>query len=112
MKILTVSTRNGFVYNKIHTEPVETLEINHYSGFKAFNVNFGVKKYIRVELDVEVLMNLMSSSPFHNVITIKSIPLDLKVDPPKPLGGVILASMQFVVSYFTPFRRPLNLTHP
>jgi hypothetical protein len=68
-QILVVLVDNGFSYNKIRTELIETLEGNHSSGFKAIVVNYSVKKSIVVYLDAKVLVNLLSKTPFHSVIT-------------------------------------------
>lgn len=57
---------------------------------------------------MKVPMNLLPKTPFHNVITIKSIPLDPIGDPPKPLISAIITSMQPIIPYSRPFRRPLN----
>lgn len=53
-------------------------------------------------------MNLLTITPFHNIITIKSIPPNPRGDPPKPLGGATATVVQLVVPYFRPFKRPLN----
>ncbi len=63
-----------------------------------------------VDPDVEVLMNLLPKTPFHNVVTTKFVPLDLEGDPPKPPRGAIITFVQHVVLYSRPFKRPLN--HP
>jgi hypothetical protein len=41
-EILTVLVDNGSFHNKVCIEPVETLEKNHYSGFKAIFVSSSV----------------------------------------------------------------------
>jgi hypothetical protein len=64
-----------FFYNRVHTKPIEVFEGNHFSGFKTILVSSSVRKII-VDLDVVISMNLLSKIPFHNVVTIKSIPLD------------------------------------
>lgn len=53
-------------------------------------------------------MNLLLITPFHNVVTIKYVPLDLGGDLPEPLGGVTTTFVQLVVPYSKPFKRPLN----
>jgi hypothetical protein len=53
-------------------------------------------------------MNLLSITPFHNIVTTKSIPPNPRRDLPKPLGGSIVIVVQHVVPYFKPFKGPLN----
>ncbi len=53
-------------------------------------------------------MNLLSKTPFHYVIITKSIPPNLGGDPLKPLKGITMSSVQLIVPYSRPFRRPLN----
>jgi hypothetical protein len=57
---------------------------------------------------VKIPMNLLSITPFHNVVTTKSIPPNPGGDPLEPLGGVIVVVMQHVVPYSKPFKRLLN----
>ncbi len=54
------------------------------------------------------LVNLLSKTPFHNVITTKFVPPNPRRNSLKPLGGATITSMQQVVPYSKPFRRPLN----
>jgi hypothetical protein len=61
-----------------------------------------------VDPDVEVLVNLLPKTPFHNVITIKSIPLNLGGDHLEPLRGATIAYVQCVIFYSRPFKTPLN----
>jgi hypothetical protein len=61
-----------------------------------------------VDFNVEVLMNLLPKTPFHNVVTIKFVPPNLGGDPPKPPRGVIVTFGQDVVPYYRPFKRSLN----
>jgi hypothetical protein len=105
--ILAILVENGFFYNKVHTKPIEALKGNHYNGFKVIPISAGARKSIIVNLDAEILVNLLIRTPFHNIITIKSIPPNLG-NPPKPLGGATTTVVQLVVPYFRPFRRPLN----
>ncbi len=107
-EIPTVPAENGFLYNRIHIKPVETLEGNHYSGFKAIPVSPSAKKSIIVKPNAKVPLNLISKTPFHNVITTKLVPLDLRGNPSKLTIGATIASMQLVIPYSKPFRRPLN----
>jgi len=53
-------------------------------------------------------MNLILITPFHGVITTKLVPPCLIGDPPKPLGGDIIAYVQPIILYSRPFRRSLN----
>lgn len=54
------------------------------------------------------MQNLISKTPFHIVVITKSVPLDLGGNPPKPLRGATLASIQHVIPYSRPLRRPLS----
>jgi hypothetical protein len=71
-KILVVQVENGSLYNKVHTKPIETLEGNHFNGFKVIPINFGVKKSIVVEFHAKVPVNLTSITHFHNIVTTRS----------------------------------------
>jgi hypothetical protein len=83
-EIPTWLANNGSLYNKIHTKPIETLKGNHYNDFKAIHVSFGGKKNVIIDPNVEVLVNLISRTHFHSVVTIKWLWLDLGGDPPNP----------------------------
>jgi hypothetical protein len=52
--------------------------------------------------------NLLSKTPFHNVVTTKSVTPNPGGHSLKPLSGATTTSMQPVVPYFKPFRRPLD----
>jgi hypothetical protein len=54
-------------------------------------VGFGARKFVIVDHDVELLMNLFSKTPFHCAVTIKSIPPNLGRDPLKPLRGITVS---------------------
>jgi hypothetical protein len=84
---------NSSLQNKICVELIETMEGHHSSGFKLIFVSFSAQKSIMVDLNAKVLVNLVSKTPFHSVFTIKSIPLNPRGDPPKPLGGATITSM-------------------
>jgi len=99
---------NGSFYNRKHTKPVETLKGNHFNDLKTISITFNARKFVVVDLDAEIPMNLLSRTPFHNVVTFKYVPLDLGGDPPQPPGGVTTTFVQLVVSYFKPFKRPLD----
>jgi len=71
-------------------------------------VSSSARKSIIVGFDVEIQVNLLATTPFHNIIIIKFIPPNLGGDPPKPLGGATTTVVQLVIPYFRPFRRPLN----
>ncbi len=60
-------------YNRVHIKLIETLKINHYNGFKAIPINYGAKKPIIVDLDVEIQVNLLSKTPFHKTIITKFV---------------------------------------
>jgi hypothetical protein len=60
------------------------LERNHYNGLKAIHVNFGVRKFVVVDLDAEIPLNLLLKTRFHSIVTTKFVPPNLKGDPPKP----------------------------
>jgi hypothetical protein len=72
-EILVELVEHGSFYNRVRIEPIETLESNHSSGFKIILINFGARKSIVVNLVVELLVNLLSNTHFHNIIYTKSI---------------------------------------
>jgi hypothetical protein len=80
-EIFGIQVENGYLYNRVHIKHVETLEGNHSRGFKIVLVNFGARKFIVVNPDVKVLVNLISITSFHSVVTIEIIPLDPRGDP-------------------------------
>lgn len=55
----TILFENDSFYNKVCKEPVEILEGNHFSGFKAIHVSYGARKYVVVDHDVKVAMKLI-----------------------------------------------------
>jgi hypothetical protein len=93
-----IPNENGYLYNKVCTKPIETLEGSHYSSFKVVHVSFGVRKFVAVNPNVKVLVNLISRMYFHDVITIKIIALDPRGNPldtmkkpcPLQLGYVVV----------------------
>ncbi len=56
---LTILFENDYFYNKVHREPIEIFQRNHFNHFKAIHVNYGAKKYLVVDHDVEVPMKLI-----------------------------------------------------
>jgi hypothetical protein len=104
-EISAVSTENGFLYNRVCIKPIETLKGNHSNGFEAILVSFGVIKFVIVDPNVEVPVNLISKTPFHSVVTNKSIPLYPKGSPPE---GDIVAYVQPIIPYSSPFKRSIN----
>ncbi len=107
-EIHVVLVENGSWYNKICIKPIEILKGNHFNGFKTVFVNSGAKKFIVVDLNAKVLMNLILRTPFHDVITTKSVPPYPTRDPLKPLRGAIITYVQPIIPYSRPFRRSLN----
>jgi hypothetical protein len=81
-EIFGIPIANGSLYNRICTGSIETLEGNHYGGLKAIPISFGARKFIVMNLNVKILVNLISIMYFHNVITTKIVPLDPKGNPP------------------------------
>jgi uncharacterized protein YdhG (YjbR/CyaY superfamily) len=61
-----------------------------------------------LDTNAKVPLNLISRTPFHNIVTIKLIPLDLKGNPSKPPKGVTIAFVQLIIPNSKPFRKPLN----
>jgi len=106
--ILIILVENSSFYNTVRTKLVEILEGNHYSGFKVIPVGFGARKFVVVNHDVELLVNLFSKKPFHCVVTTKSIRPNLGRYPLKPPRGITMSYVQPTVPYYRPFRRPLN----
>ncbi len=87
-EIPTILDDNGYLYNKNHTQPIESLEGNYFSGFKVAPISFDCKKFGAIIPNAEVLVSLIPRTHIHNVITIKWIPLDLEGDPLEPLEGL------------------------
>jgi hypothetical protein len=81
VRILAILVDNSYFYNIICTKHIEALEGNHYNGFKAIPVSYGAIKPIVVDLDVKIPMNLLSITPFHNIVITKSIPPNPRGDP-------------------------------
>jgi hypothetical protein len=104
-EIPAISIENGSLYNKVCIKPIETLKGNHFNDLKAILVSSGVIKFVVVDLNVEVPMNLISRTPFHSVIITKSIPLYPKGNPRE---GDIVAYVQPIIPYSSPFERSLN----
>jgi hypothetical protein len=104
MKFLILN-ENGYFHNKVHTKLIEILEGCHFNGFKVILVSSSAWKSIVVNPDVEMSVNLLPKTPFHNVIIITFVPLNLRGDPLKPLEGATIASMQPMILYFWSFKR-------
>jgi hypothetical protein len=66
------------------TKCIDTLKGHHFSGYKVIFASYGAWKYVVVDLNAKVSINLMLKTPFHNVVTTKFVPLDLGGDLPKP----------------------------
>jgi len=80
-EIFGILVENGSLYNKVRIKLIENLEGNHSNVFKAIPISFGVRKFVAMNLDVKVLVNLISIRSFHNVVIIKIIPLNPRGDP-------------------------------
>ncbi len=80
-EIFGILVENGSLYNRVHIELIKNLERNHFNVFKAIPISFGARKLVVVNLDVKVLVNLISITSFHNVVIIKIIPLNPRGDP-------------------------------
>jgi len=106
--IFIILIENSFFYDKICTELVEALERNHYNGCKVIPISFGVKKSVVVDPHVEIQVNLLSITLFHNVVTTKFVPVNPKGDLLELLGGDIVATVQPIIPYSRPFKRPLK----
>jgi hypothetical protein len=86
--ILAILVENNSFYNRVRTKPIQDLEGNQYNGFKAIPTNHGAKKLVVVGFNVEILVNLLSKTHLHNIVTIKSIPPNLRRDLLEPPRGV------------------------
>lgn len=106
-EIPTMLMENSFFHNKVCIKPSETIR-HHSSGFKLIFVSSSARKYVVVDLDAKMLMNFLLKTPFHGVVTIKSIPPNLGKDPLEPWRGATIASVQPIIPYSRPFRKPLN----
>jgi hypothetical protein len=107
-KILAIPVENNSFYYKVHTKLVEALEGSHSIGFKTILVGFDARKFVIVDHDVELLVNLLSKTPFHCVVTTKSIRPNLGKAPLKPLIGITMSFVQPIIPYVRPYKRPLN----
>ncbi len=88
-KILAIPVENSSFYNKVRTKLIEALEGSHSIGFKTILVGFYARKIVIVDHDVELLMNLLSKTPFHCVVTTKSIPTNLGRVVNAPLSSLL-----------------------
>jgi len=64
--------------------------------------SFVFEIFVVVKPYVDVFVNLTTWIPSHSQVTIKPIPLDPRWGPLEPSGGVVVTSMQLVVSYSRP----------
>jgi hypothetical protein len=79
-----ILAENSSFYNKGCIQPFEVLKGNQYNGFEVIPTSFGAIKPIVVDSNVEIPINLLSITPFHNIVT--------KFVPPA-LGGVITTNV-------------------
>jgi hypothetical protein len=107
-EIPIILIEKGYFHNTVHTNLIETLEGHHFNGFKVIHVSSNAQKSIMVNPNVEMQVNLLPKTLFHNVIIITFVPPDPRGDPLKPLEGATIAFMQPVIPYFWPLKRLLN----
>ncbi len=69
------------------------LKFYQYNDFKVILAKFDTKKPIVVDFDVKIPLNVLSRTPFHNIVTTKFVPPNLGGDPPEPPGGAIITIM-------------------
>jgi len=69
---------------------------------------FGTKKLVALNFAMKITLNLLSITPFHVIITIKFVPLDLEGNHLEPPWSVIIKVVQPIVPYSKPFMKPLN----
>jgi hypothetical protein len=91
----------------MHTKSIVIEQGNHSNGLKIIPINYYVRQFIIVEVDVEMLVCLTIGIPFHSVLMTKLVPPNLRGDfsPPR---GVIITIVQLVIPYSKPFRKPLK----
>jgi hypothetical protein len=80
--IHVVLIENNSFYNKVIIEHVKALEGNHYNSLKVIHVSFGVREHVEVNPNAKILVNVLSRTPFHNIVTTKFVPPNLGGDPP------------------------------
>ncbi len=80
-----------------------TTQENYSHGSRSIPTSFVLKKSIVKEPFVNVHVLLTIGIPSHNII--KSTPLDLGGNPPKPIGSVVVAFVQPITHYY---KRPFN----
>ncbi len=66
-----------------------TTQENYSHGSRSIPTSFVLKRSIVKEPFVNVPILLTIGIPSHDIITTKSIPLDLGGNPPKPIGSVV-----------------------
>jgi hypothetical protein len=96
------------LHNVVYIELIVTTQKNYSHGTIIIPISFVLKKLVVVDLYVDVPLRLTTIIPSDNRIVTKPIPLDIGCDPSKPIGGVALISMQCVIPYFRPYRKPFN----
>jgi len=93
------------LHNLVYIETIMTTQENYSHGSRSIPTSFVLHRFIVKEPFIDVHLFLTIGIPSHNIITIKSIPLDLGGNPPKPIGSVIVAFVQPITHYY---ERPFN----
>jgi hypothetical protein len=75
----------------VYTEPIVTIQGNHSQVTRVVSISFTPRKYVIVEPYVDVPICLTIGIPSHNIVTTKSVPLDLGKDLLESTRGVLVA---------------------
>jgi len=74
---------------------VYTLRNSH--GTKIVPTSFELKKFVVIELYVDVDVHLTTWIPSHNIVIIKSIPPNLGSNPLEPTWGATITFVQCII---------------
>jgi hypothetical protein len=86
------------LHNLVYTEPIVTTQGNYSHGPKAVSTSFKLRKSIIAEPNVEVYVHSTTRIPSHSIITAKSVPLDLRNNPSKPIRDTEVTFVQHTLS--------------
>jgi methyl coenzyme M reductase subunit C-like uncharacterized protein (methanogenesis marker protein 7) len=89
----------------VYIEPIVTTQENYSHGSRLVPTSFLLKRFVVKELFINVHVFLTIGIPSHNIITIKFVPLNLRGNPSKPIGGATVAFVQPIPHYY---KRPFN----
>jgi hypothetical protein len=96
------------LHNLAYIEPIVTTQKNYSHGTIIIPISFVLRRLVVVDPYVDVPLCLTTIIPSDIRIITELVPLNLRCDPSKLIGGVALTFMQCVIPYFRPYRRPFN----